>query len=63
MTNYSTIFKKRSLLSEGSTNAKTAKNSLKSYILYLAPYNQNSKGTNICPNASNGCIQACLFTA
>jgi hypothetical protein len=63
MTNYSQIFKKRSLLSEGTTNAKTAKNSLKSFILYLSPYNQNSKGTNICPNASDGCIKACLFTA
>lgn len=61
--NYSEIFKKRSLLSEGTTNAKTAKNSLKSYILYLSPYNQNSKGVNICPNASSGCIKACLFTA
>jgi hypothetical protein len=63
MTNYIETFKKRSLLSEGTTNAKTAKNSLKSFILYLSPYNQNSKGTNICPNASNGCIKACLFTA
>ena len=63
MTNYSQIFKKRSLLSEGSTNAKTAKNSLKSFILYLSPYNQNSKSINICPNASSGCVKACLFTA
>lgn len=63
MTNYSTIFAKRSLLSEGTTNAKTAKNSLKSFILYLSPYNQNSKSINICPNASSGCIKACLFSA
>lgn len=63
MTNYTQIFKKRSLLSEGSTNAKTAKNSLKSFILYLSPYNQNSKGVNVCPNASAGCIFGCLNTA
>jgi hypothetical protein len=63
MTNYTEIFKKRSLLSEGSTNAKTAKNSLKSFILYLSPYTQNSKGINICPNASKGCIFGCLNTA
>jgi hypothetical protein len=63
MTNYSQIFKKRSLLSDGSTNAKTIKNSLKSYILYLSPYTKNSKGINICPNASNGCILACLDTS
>lgn len=61
--NYSALFAKRNLLSEGSTNAKLAKNEIKSFILYLAPYNQNSKGINICPNASNGCIKACLFTA
>lgn len=62
-TNYSAIFAKRNLLSEGSTNAKLAKNEIKSYILYLAPFNQNSKGINICPNASSGCISACLYTA
>lgn len=53
----------KNLLSKGDTNAKTAKNSLESYILYLAPYKQNSKGINLCPNASKGCIKSCLFTA
>lgn len=31
------------------------------YILYLAPHKQNSKGINICPHASQGCAKACLF--
>lgn len=53
----------KNLLSKGTTNIKTAKNSLKTYILYLAPYNQNSKGINICPKASKGCAASCLFTA
>lgn len=53
----------KKLLSNGSTNAKTAKNSLKTFILYLSPYNQNSKKINICPKASKGCAAACLFTA
>lgn len=53
----------KTLLSKGSTNAKTVKNSLKTYILYLASYKQNSKGINLCPNASAGCIVSCLFTA
>ena len=44
----------QTLLSTGISNAKTAKNSIDTYILYLAPYNQNSKGKNICPNASKG---------
>lgn len=51
------------LLSPGFTNAKTKKNKLKTFILYLAPHKQNSKGKNICPFASKGCAAACLFTA
>lgn len=51
------------LLSTGISNAKTAKNSLDTFILYLAPYKQNSKNINICPKASTGCAAACLFTA
>ena len=53
----------KNLLSKGSTNAKTAKNSLKTFILYLAPHKQNAKNVNICPMASKGCISACLYTA
>ena len=55
--------KPKNLLSKGNTNAKTNKNEQDTYILYLAPYNQNSKGINICPKASKGCAKACLFTA
>lgn len=54
---------KTKFLSDGSTNTKTAKNLRKSYILYLAPFTQNSKGINLCPKASAGCVAACLFTA
>jgi len=53
----------KNLLSKGNTNSKTAKNEQDTYILYLAPYNQNSKGINICPKASKGCAAACLFSA
>lgn len=45
-------------------NAKTLKGEkfgFTTYILYLAPYNQNSKGINICPMATLGCASACLF--
>ena len=51
------------LLSPGHTNAKTAKNEIKTFILYLAPYNQNAAGVNLCPKASKGCAAACLFQA
>lgn len=54
---------KINLLSQGNTNSKTAKNSLKTFILYLSPYNLNSKGVNICPKASKGCAAACLYSA
>ena len=53
----------KNLLSKGNTNAKTAKNSLKTFILYLAPHKQNEKQINICPMASKGCAAACLYTA
>lgn len=45
-------------------NAKTVKGEKKgitTYIMYLAPYNQNSKGINLCSHASEGCAAACLF--
>ena len=58
-----TTAKIKKLLSDGSTNAKTKKNSLKSFILYLSPYTQNSFGKNVCANATKGCIDSCLFTA
>lgn len=57
----------KNLLSKGNTNAKLAKNTYfgypESYILYLSPYRQNSKGINVCPHASPQCAAACLNTA
>jgi hypothetical protein len=47
-----------------SADAKTVKGEKKGYltgILYLAP--ASSSGTNVCPNASPGCIRGCLNTA
>lgn len=45
-------------------NAKTIKGEkygITTYIMYLAPYTQNSLGKNLCPNASKGCASACLY--
>lgn len=45
-------------------NAKTIKGSklgYTTYIMYLAPHKQNSKGVNLCAKASKGCAKACLF--
>jgi len=47
-----------------SNNAKTVKGekkNFKTFILYMSPFTQNSKGVNLCPMASNGCASACLF--
>ena len=30
------------------------------YILYMAPFTDNSKGINVCSHASKGCAEACL---
>jgi len=53
----------KNLLSNGDSNAKTAKNERDTLILYLSPAKQNSKGINLCPKASNGCLMACLYTS
>jgi hypothetical protein len=51
----------KNLLSKGSTNAKTIKNDLETFILYMAP--ANLSGFNVCAFASKGCIKGCLNTA
>ena len=53
----------KNLLSKGNTNAKTSKNKLTTFILYLSPAQQNSKKINLCPFASSVCLQSCLYTA
>jgi len=55
--------KRYQILSDGSTNSKTAKNNRETLILYMSPSTQNSKGRNLCPKASAGCLAACLYTA
>ena len=56
----------KALLAVG-TNIKTAKSDKAgeylTAIMYLAPAKQNTKGVNLCPKASKGCLQACLYTA
>ena len=49
------------LLAKGTSNAKTIKNELLTYIMYLAPF--DTSGTNVCAKASLGCRISCLFTA
>jgi flavodoxin len=51
----------KNLLSKGTTNAKTIKNDLETFIFYMAP--SDLSGFNVCAFASKGCIKACLNTA
>jgi hypothetical protein len=56
--------KRQILLTTG--NAKTVKGEklgVKTYILYMSPFTQNSKGINLCSHASVGCAEACLFSS
>jgi hypothetical protein len=60
---FTTSYKKvKQLLSKGNTNAKTVKNELPTYILYLAPAN-TILTHNLCPFASPGCKSSCLYSA
>lgn len=52
----------KNLLSQGSTNAKTVKNEIPTYILYLAPAD-TIISHNLCPFASAGCKASCLYSA
>jgi len=53
----------KNLLSKGSTNVKTAKNALETFILYMAPAETALRGFNLCPYSSEGCRKSCLYTA
>ncbi len=56
--------KTKNLLS--TNNSKTIKGEkmgFTTYIMYLAPHTQNSKGINLCSHASKGCAKACLFNS
>lgn len=47
-------------------DAKTIKGLKKNwltYIMYMSPFTQNSKGINVCSHASAGCAAACLVGA
>jgi hypothetical protein len=59
MNNYKKV---SNLLSKGITNAKTIKNNIETYILYMAPADMID-GFNLCPFASEGCKKSCLYSA
>tara|TARA_R110000796_G_scaffold1673_4_gene6976 strand:+ start:170 stop:1033 length:864 start_codon:yes stop_codon:yes gene_type:complete len=52
---------KNLLSTKNSKTIKGEKLGYTTYIMYLAPHKQNSKGKNLCSHASVGCADACLF--
>lgn len=58
------MFERAAKLLSVSTDAKTVKGEKKGVltgVLYLAPHTVS--GYQVCPNATDGCIAACLYTA
>ena len=49
------------LLVNNHKTIKGEKKGIKTYIMYMSSHKQNSKGVNLCPMASAGCAEACLF--
>lgn len=53
--------KRNAILSTNNTKTmKGGKLGYITYIAYLSPFTQNSKGINVCSHASQGCAEACL---
>ncbi len=61
--NYTEYYKTRKLLADGSSNAKMAKNELKTFGLSLIPHSLNTLGENICKFSTKECRAACLNTS
>jgi hypothetical protein len=58
------FYKPKNLLTYN--NAKTIKSKGKGYdtfIMYMTPFTDNSKGINVCSHASEGCAKACLVNS
>lgn len=58
--NHVEYYKSKKLLSDGKTNAKLAKNNLKTYGLSLIPHSLNSKKENLCKFSTAECRKSCL---
>lgn len=54
---------KNLLSTKNSKTIKGEKLGYTTYIMYLAPHTQNSKGVSLCSHASVGCAKACLFNS
>lgn len=57
---YLEYYRKKSLLSDGKTNTKMAKNKTQTYGLSLIPHTLNDKHENICKFSTPECRRVCL---
>ena len=55
------MYNKTLLTSNNAKTIKGEKKQFKTFILYMSPFTLNSKGVNLCPMASEGCANSCLF--
>ncbi len=57
-------YKVNDLFTSTSTKVvKGLKYGFTTYVMYLSPFRLNSKGINLCSNATEGCAKACLFSS
>lgn len=56
-------YKSTLLTTNNHKTIKGAKLGYVTYIMYMSPFTDNSKGINLCPHASKGCSKACLFSS
>lgn len=56
-------YKSTLLTTNNHKTIKGAKLGYITYIMYMSPFTDNSKGINLCPHASEGCSKACLFSS
>jgi hypothetical protein len=54
---------KQLLTMNSAKTIKSQKRGYDTYIMYLTPHKDNASKANACPNASKGCIAACLFNS
>lgn len=60
-TNITMYYKSTLLTRNNHKTIKGEKLGYVTYIMYMSPYTDNSKGINVCSHASAGCSSACLF--
>lgn len=51
------------LSTKNSKTIKGEKYGYTTYVMYMSPYKNNDLGINVCPKATKGCAEACLYSS